>query len=187
MTKMVWLALLCYHPAPFADTSSEDSYALYSSIYRDSQSLEADEIIGIAAKPLAIRLYEGCVKPVTAEEREMVEAARAASNVQTEWEARFDLGRPYRLIPSTETDKAIDCVQDMRMKKGPSGCEAYVKMRYIRFFSVPVFNRDHTRALIAISRSCGGLCGNGGLLVYRKTRAGWEREPDSFATCAWEA
>ena len=64
----------------------------------------------------------------------------------------FNFGRAYRLIPTAEIHRAINCIQGHK-----PGCEAYAKMRYVRFLSVPVFNRDHTRALVAISRACGGL------------------------------
>jgi hypothetical protein len=166
-----------------AEAPPGESYALYSSIYKNTQALEADEAVGIAENALAIPFLE-CVKPATQEEREMLEGARAAREQHVMWQARFDIGRAYTLIPATETDKAINCVQGHAQAKG---CESYVKMRYIRFFSVPVFNRDHTRALIAIYRGCGGLCGEGSLRVYRKTSAGWEREPDTFAKCVWWA
>jgi hypothetical protein len=36
-----------------------------------------------------------------------------------------------------------------------------------------------------LSRSCGGLCGNGGVFVYDKTVDGWERERNNFAECHW--
>jgi hypothetical protein len=178
---MVWLALMGY-----ADTVSDESYELYSSIYKNSQSLEADEIVGIAAEAAAIPLYENCVTPGTEEERKMVEAARTAGKDHFEWQQRFDLGHAYRLIPAAEKNRAIDCVQGYTHGKPLPGCEAYLKMRFVRFFSVSVFNSDHTRALVAISRICGGLCGDGGLRVYRKTRGGWERETDTFAKCSWQ-
>jgi hypothetical protein len=177
---MLWLAVLCY-----ADTVSDESYELYSSIYKNSPSLEADEIIGIAAEAVALHLNEGCLKPGTEEERKMVEAARAAAADHAEWQQRFDLGHPYRLIPSAEKNRAIDCVQGYTHGKPLPGCDAYLKMRYVRFFSVPIFNGDHTRALVSLSRVCGGLCGDGSLRVYRKIRGGWEQEPDTFAKCVW--
>ena len=187
ITKLAFcLILLGCRSASFGDTSPDDSYELYSSIYKDTQTLEANEVVGIAETALAIPFLE-CLKPVTDEERRMAAAARASGNDQMKWERRFDLGHTYRLIPSAETDKAIDCIQEHAHEKDKPGCDAYAKMRYVRFFSVPVFNQDHTKALIAISRSCGELCGNGSLQVYRKTRAGWERESDGFAKCVWEA
>lgn len=171
----VWLALMSY-----GDTSLDESYELYSSIYKNSQSLGADEMIAVGQEAASVSSNAYCLKPVTQEERRMAGAFLAVGAQHLKWERRFNFGRAYTLIPLAETKKAIDCIQEYK-----PGCEAYSKMRYVRFLSVPVFNRDHTRALLAISRACGGLCGNGSLQVYRKTRAGWEREPDSFAQCMW--
>ncbi len=169
----VWLGLMSY-----ADTTLDESYELYSSIYKNSQSLEADEMIAIFEEAAPISSHAYCLKPVTQEERRMAFLAKGVQQVK--WERRFSFGRAYQLIPTAEAKKAIGCIQEYK-----PDCEAYAKMRYIRFLSVPVFNRDHTRALLAISRACGVLCGKGSLQVYRKTRAGWEREPDSFAQCIW--
>ena len=171
----IWLAFMSY-----ADTSLDESYELYSSIYKNDQSLEPEEALAIAEEATDVSSYGCRLKPVTQEEREMVGAAGALGEPHLKWESRFNFGRAYRLIPTAEIHRAINCIQGHK-----PGCEAYAKMRYVRFLSVPVFNRDHTRALVAISRACGGLCGNGSLQVYRKTRAGWEREPDSFARCIW--
>jgi hypothetical protein len=183
------LALLIYCSTSIADTPSmlnavpdSESYALYSSIYRNSNWLEPDEIVGIAAKAIAVA-REGCLKPVTKEERMMVDAASTLSAYHPEWKRRFDFGHVYRLIRSAETNKATDCISGSARGGDLPGCEAYAKMRFVRFLSIPVFNRDHTRALVAISRVCGGLCGNGSLQVFRRTRGGWELEPDSFAKC----
>jgi hypothetical protein len=180
MTRMmalltVWLALISY-----ADTSLDESYEFYSSIYKNSPSLGADEMIAIGEEATAVSSNPHCLKPVAQEERRMAGAFLAIGAQHVKWERRFSFGRAYLLIPPAETKKAIDCIQEYKL-----GCEAYTKMRYVRFLSVPVFNRDHTRALLTISRACGGLCGNGSLQVYRKTSAGWEREPDSFAQCIW--
>jgi hypothetical protein len=163
---------------------NSESYALYSSIYRNSNSFEPDELIGIAVKAKEVH-REDCLEPVTREERMMVDAASKLIGHHREWEEQFDFGRAYRLIPSVETNKAIDCIIGSKGGRNPQECAAYARMRYVRFLSVPAFNRDHTRALVEISRVCGGLCGNGSLQVYRRTRGGWKLERDSFAKCMW--
>jgi hypothetical protein len=169
----------------FADAVPEESYALYSAVYKNN-ALEAGEVMGIAEDSGIEPFRETCFKAATKEEQEMVDAARALGDVHAVWESKFDFGRPYKLIPAAEKNRAIDCVQGYTHGKPLAGCEAYLKMRFVRFFSVPVFNRDHTRALVEISRVCGGLCGNGSMQVWRKTGSGWEKEADSFAKCVWE-
>jgi hypothetical protein len=117
-------------------------------------------------------------------EDEMAEAASNQVVGRTEWKRRFDFGLAYILIPPNEVNKAINCIQFSRT--GPlAGCEPYVKLKYVWFISIPIFNKGHTRALVAISRVCGGVCGDGGVLVYRKTADGWELELGSFAQCRW--
>ncbi len=162
-----------------------ESYALYSAIYRSSKGLASDEVIGIAAEPLSFPSDLSRLKPSTAEERQMVEAASAVKPDLAEWKRRFDLGRAYILIPPAATDKAIDCIGESQTNHHVTGCEPYVKLRYVRFLSIPIFNKDHTRALVAIDRSCGGLCGNGGIYAYRRTNKGWELDTTSFARYIW--
>jgi hypothetical protein len=161
-----------------------ESYALYSSIYKSTNWLEPDEIIGIAAKSTAV-VHEGCLDPATKEEQMMADAARTLSRYHAEWKQQFDFAHVYRLIPSAETNKAINCISAASRGGDVPGCTAYAKMRFVRFFSIPVFNKNHTRALVAISRVCGGLCGNGSLQVFRRTHGVWEPEADSFAKCSW--
>jgi hypothetical protein len=184
MGRAIGLLAIC--AALVADAVQEESYALYSAIYKNNSSLEAGEVMGIAADSSVDSFRENCFKAATREEQEMVDAARAAGEGHAVWERRFDFGREYKLIPSAEKNRAIDCVQGYTHGKPLAGCEGYLKMRFVRFFSVPVYNRDHTRALVEISRVCGGVCGNGSLQVWRKTRAGWEKEVDSFAKCVWQ-
>lgn len=48
-------------------------------------------------------------------------------------------------------------------------------------FSEIVFNPEHNRAAFTYSFVCGGLCGNGGTVIYKLTNGKWSQEKD---TCA---
>jgi len=50
-------------------------------------------------------------------------------------------------------------------------------------FSRAVFDSSHTRAFFAVSDSCGGLCGYGGLVSAHREHGKWIF--DSFPPCAW--
>ena len=41
-------------------------------------------------------------------------------------------------------------------------------------FSVPLFNKDYSKAVIVIDYSCGGLCGYGGIFLCEKKNGKWE-------------
>lgn len=45
-------------------------------------------------------------------------------------------------------------------------------------FSEIIFNATHDRAAFTYSFVCGGLCGHGGTVIYRKTNDKWSREKD---------
>jgi hypothetical protein len=188
-------ALLGCRSAPLVDTplavkTSPDfeSYALYSSLYKDTGTLERGEVVAIAEDVMA-GYKEDCAKPVKKEDRMMFDAARAQSKFHSKWERHFDFGHEYLLIPSADKFKAIDCVSEF-VYRSPDArnrpeCAPYEKVRYVRFLSLPVFNADHTRTLILIDRACGGLCGDGGQQFLRRNRGFWQHEPDSFPMCHW--
>jgi ankyrin repeat protein len=49
----------------------------------------------------------------------------------------------------------------------------YPKAKGYMSVSLPVFDRDHSQALIYVEFGCGGLCGTGNLFLLRKTETGW--------------
>ncbi len=166
----------------------KDGYALYSSIYRSSNSIAPDEVLAIAAEPLILSAMPGiasCLTPSTDEERRMVDAANTLRTNKGQWKRRFDIGNAYLLIPPGEINNAIGCVSSHGRQSSGGHCDAYAHVRFVRFLSIPIFNRDHTRALLGIDKACGGLCGNGDTRVYRKTREGWKVEANSFARCSF--
>lgn len=49
-------------------------------------------------------------------------------------------------------------------------------------FSRAAFNRRNTQALFAVSDSCGGLCGGGGVVIAWRDNGAWQFKPSS---CLW--
>jgi hypothetical protein len=90
---------------------------------------------------------------------------------------------------------AIYPVQTGRLQRS----ESRVKWRYeeLRFFtredptgvyslvsfSRAVFNESHTRAFVAVSDACGGLCGRGWLVTAHRQNGQWIFDPDGL--CVW--
>jgi hypothetical protein len=197
--RVVTLTLLCFGTAswlvaqvaavPLPRDVADDAYALYSYIYQHSNSLDTTEVMAVVQDIAPFRNAAstgGCVKPVTRDDRTMVDNAVRLSQYTHKWEAqRFNLRRPFKLLSEAQAKEAIDCIGGFQ--KDQKTCQPYKAMRYVRYLSTPGFNHDHTRALVQISRVCGGLCGDGNVSVYRKTRQSWEREERSFATCRWVA
>jgi hypothetical protein len=197
--RVVTLTLLCSGTAawlvaqggavPLPRDVADDAYALYSYIYQYSNSLDPSEVIAVAQDIAPFgddASTRECLKPETGEDRRMVENAIRLSQGKHKWEAQhFNFGRPYKLLDQAQANEAIDCIG--KVGKDQSTCQPYRTVRYVRYLSAPAFNHDHTRALVYISRLCGGLCGDGNVSVYRRTRHSWEREDKSFAGCVWIA
>jgi|ERR1017187_3114288 hypothetical protein len=197
--RVVTLTVLCFGAAgwlvpqgatvPLPREVADDAYALYSYIYQHSNWLDSSEQMAVAEDIAPFRndaSAGGCLKPETSEERTMVDNAIRLSQDKHKWEAQhFSFGRPLKVLSETQAKEAIDCIG--KFQKDQNICQPYKAMRYVRYLSAPGFNHDHTRALVQISRVCGGLCGNGSVSVYRKIRQSWEREERSFATCIWVA
>jgi hypothetical protein len=149
---------------PLPADVTHDTYALYSYIYRNSNWVNSDELIGVVrdiAPFPSDPSTRGCLRPQTGDERKMVENAIRLSKDQYAWDAQFDFGRPYKLLSKAEAAEAMECIG--RVQGDQSKCKPYTAMRYVRYLSAPGFNHDHTRALVYISQVCGGLCGNSGV------------------------
>jgi len=52
-------------------------------------------------------------------------------------------------------------------------------------FSETIFNSDHTRAAFTYSFVCGGLCGNGGTILFQRKNGKWIREQNRCGS--WES
>jgi len=138
--------------------------------------------IGSAASPD----LRDCLKPRNREDQSLIDNFVEVNQKQRRWEARFDFGRPYKMLDAAGESVVQNCIMSSHRPDGPKCPTPFAKIRFIRYLSVPGFNRSRTRALISTSRVCGGYCGNGGMAVYRRTDRSWQMGKSSFANgCAW--
>ena len=163
-----------------------DSYAFYSTIYRNRSDFAQGEVIAIASHPADFPPPPACApKTRTSEDANMLENAKRQVPAGLLWQERFEFGRSYLLIPPSEVNEAIDCLVSRARGSASPKCVRYKDVQTVRFLSIPAFNLDHTRALVSISKVCGGLCGGGGTLVLALRDGRWVQEPNAFAMCTW--
>lgn len=167
---------------PGGGAAPDDSYAVYSALYQ-----QTDEPLVFAQESVTDipQLNGSCLRPSTAEEREMVAAFEEANRQSHVWQQRFAIPSGYRLLSHDAADNALACLASHG--EGTAGCEGLTGVKHIRYLGVPGFNRDRTRALVSVIRMCGFECGGGGIFVAEKTAAGWQRAPDTAFTseCNW--
>ena len=164
----------------------EDAYALYSDLYRNANWIEPDELLAIAIDAGSSLVAKGCLTPRNREDQSLIDNFLEVNQQQHRWEAKFDFGRPYKMLDAAAQSAVDNCFMARHDPNRPKCPAPFAKISFIRYLSVPGFNRSHARALVSTSRVCGGLCGNGGMTVYRRTNRGWQKEENSFASgCIW--
>jgi len=169
---------------PIPADIARDAYELYSAIYRQGarcESLQPGEMLIIsrdAADLPGHRAFDELLKPKSEEDRAMIRELIRLNGTPHLWNSGFDFGRPYRMVTDKQGQIALDC-GDRRDAKGR--CAPYANVYWVRFFSVPSFNADHTRALVFTSRGVRGFGGAFEFTEYRKTAVGWQLEEHSFA------
>jgi hypothetical protein len=165
---------------------ARDAYALYSSLYGGASALDPNELLLIAAnaEPYPPYATKGCFDPQNSEDSVMADRLRRLGSTPHVWQARFDFGRPYKLLDEDQAQEAMSCII-AGAAADPRKCAPYRNARYVRYLSLPGFNDGHNRALIMTSRRCGHSCGNGALAVFHKSRKGWRPDDDDFARCRW--
>ncbi|MDR3750149.1 MAG: hypothetical protein P4K94_01555 [Terracidiphilus sp.] len=120
-----------------------------------------------------------CLKPSTADEREMSDAFDAANWQSHKWEQKFTIPAGYRLLSRDEADKAEACLG--AHGRDTARCANYVQLKHVRFLGVPGFDRAHSRALVSVVKMCGGDCGSSGIFAVEKVGGKWQRsEPSEF-------
>lgn len=164
-------------PAP------EEAYEIYSALYQTP----VQEPLAFAQNSVTDipQVNGSCLKLSTQEEREMTDAFTAANRQSHRWEQKFSIAQGYRLLPPGDLAQAQNCLATHG--RDASKCEGYKQLRHVRYLGVPGFDHSHTRALVSVIKSCGGLCGTGGIFVVEKTGAGWRRSPTTDFTrdCSW--
>jgi hypothetical protein len=68
-------------------------------------------------------------------------------------------------------------------KKSKKKIKKYVKGKYqtdkstrpLAFISIPLISQNNDEAIVYVSYTCGGLCGSGGIIYFKKINYFWER------------
>ncbi len=160
-----------------------DAYEVYSGLYQTPM----DEPLAFAENSVTDipQVNGSCLKPTTADEREMTDAFLAANRQSHRWEQKFSIAQGYRLLPHGDLEQVQSCLAT----HGRDGaqCAAYQQIKYVRYLGVPGFDQAHGRALVSVIKSCGGLCGSGGIFAVEKTGGAWKRSAttDFTRNCSW--
>jgi hypothetical protein len=168
---------------PGGGMAPAEAYAIYSALYQapiqEPLAFAEDSATDIP------QLDGSCLKPSTAEEREMTDAFVAANRQSHRWEQRFTIPEGYRLLKASEADEAQACMET----GGRNGarCESYMQLRHVRFLGVPGFDLARARALVSVVKKCGGSCGSGGIFAVEKRGLAWQRmdTTDFTRSCSW--
>lgn len=160
-----------------------DAYPVYSALYQEPQQeplvFAEDSVTDIP------QVGASCLKPSTADEREMNDAFVAANRQSQRWEPKFTIASGYRLLTRTEAARVQSCLDTHG--QGATKCAAWRDIRHIRFLGVPGFDHDHSHALVSVIRMCGSFCGSGGIFEVAREGSSWKRVPSTPFTsdCSW--
>jgi hypothetical protein len=145
-----------------------EAYAVYSALYQAPMQeplvFSEDSLTDIP------QVNGSCLRPSVPQEQEMTDAFVAANQQTHRWEQKFSIPQGYRLLPYSELTQ-----------------ENHKQVRYVRLLGVPGFDHAHTRALVSVIKSCGHLCGSGGIFAVDKTGGTWQRSATTDFTrdCSW--
>ncbi len=160
-----------------------EAYEVYSALYQ----AEMNEPLAFAenSKTDIPQVGRSCLKPTTPDEQDMADAFAAANRQSHLWQAKFSIPQGYRLLSSNQTARALTCLATHMHDAGQ--CAGYKQLQHVRSLGVPGFNREHTRALVSVIKSCGGFCGSGGIFEVEKAGSTWRRAAatDFIRNCSW--
>jgi hypothetical protein len=168
---------------PGGGVVSADAYVVYSALYQAPMQeplvFSEDSLTDIP------QVNGSCLKPTTAQEHVMTDAFVAANQQSHRWQQKFSIPQGYRVLPHSELAQAQTCAATHGRE--PASCESYKQLRYVRLLGVPGFDHAHTRALVSVIKSCGHLCGSGGIFAMEKTDRTWQRSvtTDFTSDCSW--
>ena len=168
---------------PGGGVVATEAYAVYSALYQAPMQeplvFSEDSLTDIP------QVNGSCLRPAGPQEREMTEAFVAANQQSHRWEQKFSIPQGYRLLAHSEVARAQTCAATHGGEAAP--CEGYKQLRYVRLLGVPGFDHAHSRALVSVIKSCGHLCGSGGIFAVEKMDGRWQRSgPTDFTRdCSW--
>ena len=168
---------------PGGGVAPAEAYEVYSALY---QAPMHEPLVFAEDSETDIPQVNGnCLRPATPQEHEMTDAFAAANQQSHRWEQKFSIPQGYRLLPHADLVQAQTCLATHQ--RDAAQCAGYKQLSYVRFLGVPGFDHAHTRALVSVIKSCGHLCGSGGIFAVEKTRGVWQRSPASDFTrdCSW--
>ena len=163
--------------------SDADGYVVYSQLFKDSGRPSAKEDIGIYVFPLPVTKRVYCEPALQGEEQELLAAAQVAGQRSAVWDQQISFGHSVQFILPLEMHQAQACIADRRSGTKLPGCRNYAKLQSIRFLSVPIFNSDRSRVLVATNQICRKTCEGFRVRIYRRTASGWQQQPNGPA-CA---
>lgn len=167
---------------PGGGVVSAEAYAVYSALYQAPMQeplvFSEDSLTDIP------QVNGSCLRPTTVQEHEMNDAFVAANQQSHRWEQKFSIPQGYRLLAHNDLAQAETCAATHG--QADASCESYKKLRYVRLLGVPGFDHAHTRALVSVIKSCGHLCGSGGIFAVEKAWT-WQRSATTDFTrdCSW--
>ncbi len=168
---------------PGGGTAPADAYEVYSALYQGP----ADEPLVFSNDSVTDipQVNGSCLRPSTAEERELMTAFEAANRQARRWEQKFTIPQGYRLLSRSQASEAQNCLQTQG--QSTATCEPYKQVRHVRYLGVPGFDHAHTHSLVSVVKMCGRYCGNGGIFEVEKKGGTWRRsEPSDFTReCSW--
>jgi hypothetical protein len=168
---------------PGGGAAPAEAYEVYSALY---QARMAEPLVFAEDSVADIPQVDGsCLKPSTPQEQEMSEDFVAANRQSHRWEQKFSIPQGYELLPRNETTQIRICLETHG--RDSAKCESYKQIRHVRFLAVPGFDHAHTRALLAVIKSCGSFCGSGGIFAVEKENGSWQRAETTDFTrdCSW--
>jgi hypothetical protein len=168
---------------PGGGVVATEAYAVYSALY---QARMQEPLVFSEDSLTDIPQVNGsCLRPTGPEEHEMTEAFVAANQQSHRWEQKFSIPQGYRLLLHSELAQAQTCVATHG--RDVEQCESYKQLRYVRLLGVPGFDHAHSRALVSVIKSCGHLCGSGGIFAVEKMDGRWQRSATTDFTrdCSW--
>jgi hypothetical protein len=168
---------------PSGEVAPAEAYEIYSALY----STPMQEPVAFAENSVTDipQVNGSCLQPSTQEEHEMTDAFVAANRQSHRWEQKFSIPQGYRLLQRSELTQVHACLATQ--ERDVAGCASYKQLKHVRYLGVPGFDHMRTHALVSVIKSCGGLCGSGGIFVVEKTNGRWQRVvPTDFTrNCSW--
>lgn len=168
---------------PGGGLAPTDAYEVYSALYQ----APAPEPLTFAQNSVTDipQVNGSCLRPSTQQEQEMADAFVAANQQSHQWEEKFSIPQGYRVLSPDELKRAQNCLATHQ--QNAAGCESYRQVKFVRYLGVPGFDHTQTHALVSVIKSCGGLCGSGGIFAVEKTGDTWRRSATTDFTrdCSW--